>query len=54
MGRLSHKGFLEESNVDAIGQITRMIAVQRAYELGQGLLDREDARIRNVIQTVTR
>jgi flagellar basal-body rod protein FlgF len=48
------QGFLEESNVDAIGQITRMIAVQRAYELGQGLLDREDSRIRNVIQTVTR
>jgi flagellar basal-body rod protein FlgF len=48
------QGFLEDSNVNAIGQITRMIAVQRAYELGQGLLDREDSRIRNVIQTVTR
>jgi flagellar basal-body rod protein FlgF len=48
------QGFLEDSNVDAIGQITRMIAVQRAYELGQSLLDREDSRIRNVIQTVTR
>jgi flagellar basal-body rod protein FlgF len=48
------QGFLEDSNVDAIGQITRLIAVQRAYEVGQGLLDREDSRIRNVIQTVTR
>ena len=48
------QGFLEESNVDAVGQITRLIAVQRAYELGQGLLDREDARIRNVIQTLSR
>ena len=48
------QGFLEESNVDAISQITRLIAVQRAYELGQGLLDREDARIRNVIQTLSR
>lgn len=48
------QGFLEESNVDAIGQITRLIALQRAYELGQGLLDREDSRIRNTIQTLSR
>jgi len=48
------QGFLEGSNVNAVGEITRLIAVQRAYELGQNLLDREDARIRNVIQTVTR
>lgn len=53
-GATMSQGFLEESNVDPIGQITRMITVQRAYELGQGLLDREDSRIRNVIQTVTR
>jgi flagellar basal-body rod protein FlgF len=53
-GATISQGFLEDSNVDAVGQITRLIAVQRAYELGQGLLDREDARIRNVIQTLTR
>ena len=53
-GATVSQGFLEDSNVDAVGQITRLIAVQRAYELGQGLLDREDARIRNVIQTLTR
>jgi flagellar basal-body rod protein FlgF len=53
-GATLSQGFLEESNVDAISQITRLIAVQRAYELGQDLLDREDARIRNVIQTLSR
>jgi flagellar basal-body rod protein FlgF len=53
-GATVSQGFLEESNVDAIGQITRLIALQRAYELGQGLLDREDSRIRNVIQTLSR
>ena len=48
------QGFLEESNVDPVFEITRMIEVQRAYELGQGLLDREDQRIRNVIASLTR
>jgi flagellar basal-body rod protein FlgF len=31
-----------------------MIEVQRAYEMGQKLLDREDERIRGVIQTLGR
>jgi flagellar basal-body rod protein FlgF len=48
------QGALEESNVNAVAQITRMIEVQRAYELGQGFLDREDQRIRSVIQAVGR
>jgi flagellar basal-body rod protein FlgF len=48
------QGFLEDSNVDPILQISRMIEVQRAYELGQGFLDREDQRIRNVIQAIGR
>jgi flagellar basal-body rod protein FlgF len=52
-GRLV-QGFLESSNVDPIGQITRMIEVQRAYELGQNLLDREDERIRSAIKTFIR
>jgi flagellar basal-body rod protein FlgF len=53
-GATISQGFLEDSNVDAIGQITRLIALQRAYELGQGLLEREDSRIRNTIQTLSR
>lgn len=48
------QGFLEESNVDSVRQITRMIEVQRAYELGQTFLDREDERIRGVIRAMGR
>lgn len=48
------QGFLEESNVDPIFEISRMIEVQRAYELGQSFLDREDQRIRSAITSMTR
>ncbi|MBN8292982.1 flagellar hook-basal body complex protein [Rhodobacter sp. NTK016B] len=48
------QGFLEESNVNAISEMARMIQVQRAYETGQKFLDREDERIRNVVQTLGR
>lgn len=46
------QGFLEESNVDAVIQIARMIEVQRAYELGQSFMEREDERQRALIQAV--
>jgi flagellar basal-body rod protein FlgF len=48
------QGFLEDSNVDPIGQIARMIEVQRAYELGQNFLDKEDQRMRSVMQLIAR
>lgn len=48
------QGFLEESNVDPVSEIARMIEVQRAYEMGQTFLDREDQRIRGVISTLSR
>ena len=48
------QGFLEDSNVDPLREVASMIAVQRAYELGQSFLDREDERARNVIQTLGR
>ncbi len=48
------QGFLESSNVDPVGQIARMIQVQRAYEMGQALLEREDERIRTAIKTFIR
>jgi len=48
------QGFLEESNVNPVVEITRMIEVQRAYELGQKFLDAEDARARGVIETLGR
>ncbi len=46
------QGFLENSNVDPVGQIARMIEVQRAYEMGQGFLEREDERVRGFLRTV--
>lgn len=48
------QGHLEGSNTNPISEIARMIEVQRAYELGQQLLDREDSRIRTVLQTLGR
>ncbi|QUS35931.1 flagellar hook-basal body complex protein [Falsirhodobacter algicola] len=51
-GATIHQGMLEESNVDPVAEVARMIEVQRAYELGQGFLDREDERLRGVLQTL--
>jgi len=48
------QGFIEESNVNPILEMTRLIEVQRAYERGQNLLETEDERIRSVIQTLGR
>ncbi|GAA6188399.1 flagellar hook-basal body complex protein [Litorivita sp. NS0012-18] len=48
------QGFLESSNVDPVGQIARMIEVQRAYEMGQSFLDAEDERMRNALKTFLR
>lgn len=47
-----HQGFLEESNVNPISEMARLVAVQRAYEAGQSFLEREDERVRNVIRTL--
>ncbi len=46
------QGFLEESNVNPVAEIARMIEVQRIYEMGQKFLEAEDSRARNVIQTL--
>jgi flagellar basal-body rod protein FlgF len=48
------QGFLEQSNVDPVSELARMIEVQRAYELGQSFLDMEDERIREAVRTVGR
>ncbi|MEX1234580.1 MAG: flagellar hook-basal body complex protein [Roseovarius sp.] len=45
------QGFLEGANVDPIGQMARMIEIQRAYEMGQSFLESEDKRIRSAVQT---
>jgi flagellar basal-body rod protein FlgF len=48
------QGFLEGSNVEPVAEITRMIEVSRAYELGQTFLEREDERIRSVLRSFSR
>ena len=49
-----HQGFLEGSNVNTIDQITRMIEIQRAYEMGQSFLETEDRRVRDAIDKLIR
>jgi flagellar basal-body rod protein FlgF len=46
------QGFLENSNVNPITEVARMIQVQRAYEMGQTYLTAEDERIRAAIETL--
>ena len=48
------QGFVEDSNVNPVIEIARMIEVQRAYELGQSFMDKEDERIRGVLTTLGR
>lgn len=45
-------GFLEQSNVNPVLEMARMIEVQRHYDAGQSLLDIEDERIRSVARTL--
>ncbi|MGP6088719.1 flagellar hook-basal body complex protein [Antarctobacter jejuensis] len=45
------QGFVESSNVDPILQVARMVEVQRAYELGQSFMEREDDRIRTALKS---
>ncbi len=46
------QGFVENSNVSSITQLTRMIEVQRAYELGQSFLETEDERVRAALKSL--
>lgn len=46
------QGALEQSNVSAVLEVARMIEVQRAYEAGQALLERDDQRINKLITAV--
>lgn len=48
------QGFLEGSNVNPILQVSRMIEIQRAYEMGQSFLETEDQRIRNAVKSLIR
>ncbi|MBY9065766.1 flagellar hook-basal body complex protein [Hyphomonas sp. WL0036] len=46
------QGALEQSNVSPVLEMARMIEVQRAYEAGQALLEKEDQRISQLISAV--
>jgi flagellar basal-body rod protein FlgF len=46
------QGAIEGSNVDAVSEIARMIAVSRAYAQVQGLIRDEDDRVRETIRTL--
>lgn len=48
------QGFLEQSNVNPVAELSRMIEVQRAYEYGAKLMDQEDQRILKVVTTLGR
>jgi flagellar basal-body rod protein FlgF len=45
-------GCVEGSNVDPVRELTRMIEVQRAYEMGQTFLSNEDERMREVVRVI--
>lgn len=46
------QGAIEQSNVDAISEIARMIDVSRAYETAQSLIEDEDDRVQSAIRTL--
>jgi flagellar basal-body rod protein FlgF len=46
------QGFVEESNVNPVLEISRLIEVQRAYEMGQKLLKDEDERISKTVEAM--
>lgn len=46
------QGFVEQSNVNAVTEMTHLIEVQRAYEFGQKLVEQEDERIKQVVQVL--
>lgn len=48
------QGFIEQSNVNPVKELARMIEVQRAYELGQSFLELEDSRVREAVRTIGR
>ena len=53
-GSVILQGYVENSNVNAVVEIARMIEVQHAYTMGQKFVQQEDERIKSVIQTLSR
>jgi len=51
-GAVVLQGFIEGSNVNPVTEMSRMIEVQRTYEMGMKFMENEDQRIRNVTRTL--
>ena len=47
-----HSGYLEDSAVDAIGEMTSLVAAERAYEANQKAAQRADETLRRVVTDV--
>lgn len=43
------QGALEQSNVNSITEMTKMIKLQRSYEIVQSMIDEEHERLSNTI-----
>lgn len=48
------QGMIEQSNVQPVVEMTRLIAVHRSYEHAQKMIENEHERIRSVIDTIGR
>jgi flagellar basal-body rod protein FlgF len=48
------QGFLEQSNVSGVEQMSRLIEVQRAYELSMRMMDNQDEIQREAVRTLGR
>lgn len=46
------QGAIEQSNVDPISEISRMIEISRAYETAQSIIEDEDERMREAVRTL--
>jgi flagellar basal-body rod protein FlgF len=46
------QGTLEGSNISPVEEMSRMIAVQRAYEFSQSFITGEDDRVKNAVRTL--
>lgn len=46
------QGYVENSNVNVVLEMTRLIDVQRSYEMGQKFMDKEDERMRAVLRAL--
>lgn len=49
-----HQGFLEDSNVNPVLEVARMIEVQRRYEAAKDFLDKEHQRISRALQDLSK